>query len=110
MDAPLILTTKIVPSEIDKEALNVEIVDHYPLEFYELTQGIEDEDGDLVPPPAKAAIEAGVTIVESVLGTDLQYVGQKFTHDTHEIVAKGQPTTLTTPWTLCDRKPWLNLL
>lgn len=84
MDAPLILTTKIVPSEIDKEALNVEIVDHYPLEFYELTQGIEDEDGDLVPPPAKAAIEAGVTIVESVLGTDLQYVGQKFTHDTRD--------------------------
>ena len=84
MDAPLILTTKIVPSEIDKEALNVEIVDHYPLEFYELTRGIIDEDGDLVPPPAKAALEAGVTIVESVLGTDQQYVGQNFTHDTRD--------------------------
>lgn len=84
MDAPLILTTKIVPSEIDKEALNVEIVDRYPLEFYELTQGVEDEDGNLVPPPAKEAVKAGVTIVESVLGTDLQYVGQNFTHDTQD--------------------------
>jgi DNA polymerase II large subunit len=84
MDAPLILTTKIVPSEIDKEALNVEIVDRYPIEFYELTLGTHDEDGDWIPAPAKAAVAAGVTIVESVLGTDLQYVGQNFTHDTSD--------------------------
>ena len=58
MDAPLILTTKIVPSEIDKEALNVEIVDHYPIEFYELTHSA-------TPPNAKEALNAGVTIVEN---------------------------------------------
>ncbi len=34
MDAPLLLSTRINPTEIDKEALNVEIMDHYPLEFY----------------------------------------------------------------------------
>ncbi|MEM3812227.1 MAG: DNA polymerase II large subunit, partial [Thermoplasmata archaeon] len=34
MDAPLLLSTRIDPTEIDKEALNVEIMDHYPLEFY----------------------------------------------------------------------------
>jgi len=83
MDAPLILTTKIVPSEIDKEALNVEIVNQYPLEFYELTQSE-------TPPPAKAAVKAGVTIVESVLGTDAQYEGFGFTHDTTDCSA-GPP-------------------
>ena len=75
MDAPLILTTKIVPSEIDKEALNVEIVDHYPIAFYELTHSE-------TPPDAKEALKVGVTIVETVLGTPLQYEGHLFTHDT----------------------------
>ena len=83
MDAPLILTTKIVPSEIDKEALNVEIVNQYPLEFYELT----DRE---IPPNAKEAVKAGVTIVESVLGTEAQYQGFGFTHDTTDCSA-GPP-------------------
>ena len=83
MDAPLILTTKIVPSEIDKEALNVEIVDHYPIEFYELTHSE-------TPPDAKEALKAGVTIVETVLGTPLQYEGQLFTHDTTDC-SEGPP-------------------
>ena len=34
MDAPLVLTTRIDPKEIDKEALNVDVCDHYPLEVY----------------------------------------------------------------------------
>lgn len=83
MDAPLILTTKIVPSEIDKEALNVEIVDKYPLEFYELTM-------QETPPNAKEAVKVGVEIVESVLGTPRQYEGQFFTHDTTDC-SEGPP-------------------
>ena len=38
MDAPLILTTSINPSEIDKEAPNLDIGWEYPLEFYEWSQ------------------------------------------------------------------------
>ena len=40
MDAPLILTTKINPSEIDKEALNIHINYEYPVEFYEASQNL----------------------------------------------------------------------
>jgi len=83
MDAPLILTTKIVPSEIDKEALNVEIVDHYPLEFYDLTH----QD---TPPDSREALKAGVITVEGVLGTPKQYEGQMFTHDTTDC-SEGPP-------------------
>jgi len=78
MDAPLTLTTRIVPNEVDKEALNVEI-NHgpYPVSFYDLT--IRDPTN---PPPAKEALKAGVKIVESVVGTDAALRGMGFTHGT----------------------------
>jgi DNA polymerase II large subunit len=37
MDAPLVLTTRIDPREIDDEAHSIDIVDSYPLKFYEKT-------------------------------------------------------------------------
>ncbi|MFW6153269.1 MAG: hypothetical protein ACOC42_02805, partial [Halobacteriota archaeon] len=36
MDAPLVLSTRIDPAEIDDEAHNIETVDSYPLELYEV--------------------------------------------------------------------------
>jgi DNA polymerase II large subunit len=38
MDAPLVLTTKLNPTEVDKEALNVDCAWYYPVSFYEATQ------------------------------------------------------------------------
>ena len=72
MDAPLILTTKINPSEIDKEALNVDIGWNYPKEFYELTQNY---------PNAKEALKVGVKIVDGVLGTENENSGFGYTHE-----------------------------
>ena len=37
MDAPLVLTTRLDPNEIDKEAHNVDVLWEYPLEFYQAT-------------------------------------------------------------------------
>ena len=38
MDAPLVLTVLLDPEEIDKEAMNVDTLYRYPLEFYEETE------------------------------------------------------------------------
>lgn len=38
MDAPLVLTVRLNPDEVDKEAMNVDTLYEYPLEFYEATQ------------------------------------------------------------------------
>ncbi len=35
MDAPLVLTVQLNPDEVDKEAMNVDTLSEYPLEFYE---------------------------------------------------------------------------
>jgi DNA polymerase II large subunit len=37
MDAPLVLTSRIDPKEIDEEAHSIDVMDMYPLEFYEKT-------------------------------------------------------------------------
>ena len=73
MDAPLILTTKINPSEIDKEALNVDIGWEYPLTFYEATQGFIS---------AKEAKNYGIITVNDVLGSSKEMQGFGFTHGT----------------------------
>jgi DNA polymerase II large subunit len=42
MDAPLVLTTVIDPSEVDDECHNMETVDHLPLEFFKLAEEFRD--------------------------------------------------------------------
>jgi len=75
MDAPLILTTKLNPSEIDKEALNVDINWRYPVEFYELSQST---------PNPKEVFNAGIKTVETVLGTPEEIRGFGYTHGTKD--------------------------
>jgi DNA polymerase II large subunit len=77
MDAPLVLTTRVDPSEIDSEAHNIDVTDHYPLEFYEATLRYTD--------PKEVASE--MDLVGARLGTPAQYEGFSFTHDTSDIAA-----------------------
>ena len=73
MDAPLVLTTKIDPAEVDKEIRNMDIVDRYPLSFYTLSQSLT--------PPQKMKIEK----VGDRLGKENAFYGFKFTHKTSDI-------------------------
>ena len=75
MDAPLVLTTHLDPSEVDHEAHNIDIVSKYPLEFYEATLRY------VKPQEFENIIET----VSSRLGTDEAYYNLGFTHDTSDI-------------------------
>ncbi len=77
MDAPLVLTTRIDPSEVDKEAHNIDVCDHYPLEFYEATQEYTNPKD----------FEEKIDLVSGRLGTPLQYDNFMFTHHTSDIAA-----------------------
>ncbi|MDD5418193.1 MAG: DNA polymerase II large subunit, partial [Candidatus Nanoarchaeia archaeon] len=68
MDAPLVLTTGIIPMEIDDEVYAMDIVDHYPLEFYEATQEY------------KYPWDIPIEQVKDRLGKPSQYFGFKYTH------------------------------
>jgi DNA polymerase II large subunit len=75
MDAPLVMASRIDPTEIDDEAHNVDIVERYPREFYEATREMAEPG------------EVDVTIAEETLGTDREYAAFGHTHDTTDIAA-----------------------
>ncbi len=41
MDSPLVMSSRIDPTEIDDEAHNIDVVSEYPVSFYEATQRLE---------------------------------------------------------------------
>lgn len=75
MDAPLVLTTKIDPMEIDSEAHNVDTSWGYPLEFYERTFDY----------PKPKEIEEMIETVEDRLDKESQYEGFGYTHETSKL-------------------------
>jgi len=69
-DAPLVLSTRINPSEIDDEVHAMETVNEFPLEFYEATQEMKNPR------------EVEMDIVEDKLDTEHEFELVGFTHDT----------------------------
>jgi DNA polymerase II large subunit len=75
MDAPLVLTPLLNPAEVDDMAFNMDIVDHYPLEFYEACEEY------------KYPWDVKIKKINEVLFTEGQFEGMLFTHNTKNINA-----------------------
>jgi len=71
MDAPLVLSTRIDPNEIDKEAHNLDVGSSYPIEFYEAALRFAHPK----------EVEPIMDLVGKRIGSVLQYEGFSFTHD-----------------------------
>jgi DNA polymerase II large subunit len=93
MDAPLVLTSRIDPAEIDKEALNVDVCDHYPIEVY--TSGLVYAE-----PKTIAKL---IDRVENRIGTPAQVEGFRFTHDTSDISSGPLESMYTRMKTMTDK-------
>jgi len=93
MDLPLILTTRLDPSEIDKEAHNIDTLSRYPLDFYEATLRHEHSKN----------VESLMGLVASRIGTDLQYEKFGFTHDTLNISTGPQESLYKTLKSMMDK-------
>ncbi len=72
-DAPLVLTSKLIPSEVDDMVFDMDIVDSYPLELYEAAEEY------------KNPWDVKVELLGDNLGKEKQYEGMMFTHDTSDI-------------------------
>ena len=77
MDAPLVLSSRIDPEEIDDESHNLDIFERFPVEFYEETY----------TPHKPADVLEYIDNVEKHLGTPEQYEGLMFSHHTSNIHA-----------------------
>ena len=93
MDAPLVLTTRLNPSEIDKEALNVDCSWQYPRAFYEASQG----------QPHPAELKSHIEIVEHRLGTYGDLRGYGWTHDSGALDAGPANSSYKTLETMVDK-------
>ena len=80
MDAPLVLTTRLNPTEVDKEALNVDSGWHYERWFYEAT----------LEQPHPKTLADKMDFVERRLGSIAAVRGLGFTHSTKNM-AEGPP-------------------
>jgi len=93
MDLPLILTTRLDPSEVDKEAHNVDCLARYPLDFYEATTRHEHPKN----------WEDKLDVVGNRLKSPLQYEQFGFTHDTNDISAGPVISRYKTLNTMMDK-------
>ncbi len=93
MDACLVMTTILNPSEVDKEAHNLDLTAVYPLEFYEATLlGANPKD-----------LEKKFDLVSKRLGSDAQYEGFNFSHATSDIAAGPKNSAYKTLETMVDK-------
>lgn len=93
MDAPLVLTTRLNPTEIDKEALNVDSAWFYERQFYEAT---------LTQPHPKDIAES-MDFVERRLGTVAAVRGYGYTHDCERMDEGPELSAYKTLATMIDK-------
>ncbi len=75
MDAPLVLSVILNPTEVDDESHNIEVCKRYPAKFYEMVAEARHPKD----------VMNLVDIIASRLNTAAQYEGFGFTHDTKSI-------------------------
>jgi len=93
MDAPLVMSSRIDPSEIDDEAHNMDIMWEYPAEFYEATREMADP----------GEVEDIMKIAEETLGTDREYTEFAHTHDTTDLAAGPDLSAYKTLGSMTDK-------
>jgi hypothetical protein len=93
MDAPLVLTTRLNPTEIDKEALNVDAAWFYERQFYEAT----------LNQPHPKDIADSMDFVERRLGTVAAVRGYGYTHDCERMDEGPELSAYKTLATMIDK-------
>ena len=72
-DAPLVLTTKLIPSEVDDMVFDMDVTWKYPLELYEAAEKF------------KYPMDIKIPQLNSRLGTEKQYEDYGYTHEVSDI-------------------------
>ena len=76
MDAPLVLSMRLDPKEVDKEAHNVDVRSFYPLDFYKATmKGLKINDYWM----------DRMDTLKTRLGTEKQYEGFLYSNETEDV-------------------------
>ena len=93
MDLPLVLATRISPSEVDKEAQSMDLLPRYPLNFYRAT----------IRHAHPKEVEDEMDLVANRIGTGREYDGFAFTHDTANIAEGPRSSSYKTLKTMEEK-------
>jgi DNA polymerase II large subunit len=93
MDAPLLITTQLDPFEVDEEVYNLDRSPRYPLELYRSAAACMHPK----------ELEGKINQVRGVLGTDAQYEGFYFTHDTRNLNSGPHVSSYTSLETMDEK-------
>lgn len=92
MDAPLLVQPMVVPQESQPQAHNLEVCSSFPPEFFEATILCQ-----------KASEVNCVELSKNRLGTDRQFSGYLFTHDTGTLVSSKSRSAYSTLGSMLDK-------
>ena len=93
MDAPLLIQPLILPKEVQRQAHHMDVSSTYPVAFYEAAEQ------KVSPGEAKKFVE----IIKDRLGTEKQFHGFGYTHDTSSITVKNNRSSDSTLDTLTEK-------
>jgi DNA polymerase II large subunit len=91
MDAPLVLTTRLDPNEVDNEVHNLDVVEFYPIGFYEATLEF------------KSPNEFKIEQISDRLGKKSQYEGIRYTHKVSDLNSGPHISSYKTLATMQDK-------
>ncbi len=93
MDAPLLIQPIIIPKEVQRQAHNIDIIDKYPLDFYNSTLS------ELLPNDLTNIMD----IVRNRLNNEQQFFNFHFTHDTNVLTIERERSTYSTLKTIQEK-------
>ena len=92
MDAPLLIQPLVLPHESQPQAHNLEVINNFPLSFFESTLSEQ-----------KASDVTSVEIIKSRLETKEQFYGYNFTHSTSSLTTSKSRSAYSTLGSMLDK-------
>ena len=92
MDAPLLVQPLVLPHESQPQAHNLEVMNNFPLSFFEDTLS-----------ESKASDVKSVEIIKSRLETKEQFYGYNFTHNTSSLTTSKSRSAYSTLGSMLDK-------
>lgn len=93
MDAPLLIQPLVLPHEVQRQAHNFDVVNKYPLDFYESTWK-----------EAKSSeVSQLIEILKNRIGTDKQFYNYEFTHKSNALISDNNRSAYSVLNTMAEK-------
>lgn len=93
MDAPLLIQPIVLPHEVQRQALNIDIVSNYPLQLYEKS---------FKHSKAESLVNE-IEIIKNRIDSELQFYNYSFTHYTNTLTTEIQHSAYSTLTTMNEK-------